>query len=60
VLEDKSAPTVTEPFGCGSWGGADAVLYGDVGLDDFVFIVGDNGCAGSVEARILRASLQRT
>jgi hypothetical protein len=59
VWEATNAPTPTLPFGCGSWGAVDAVQYGGVALDDFVFVTGSGGKAVSVEARILRVGLKR-
>lgn len=59
IWEDKEAPTMEEQFGCGGWSKVDGLLYGNIGLDDFVFVVGNDGRATSVEARALRAPLER-
>ena len=44
---------------CTSWGGVDAVLYGNVALDEFLFHFDQYGRAVSVEPRFLRVTLQK-
>jgi len=44
---------------CGSWGGVDAVYYGDVAIDEFLFHFDEYGRAVSVEPRFLRVILQK-
>lgn len=44
---------------CTDWEGLDVLQYGDVGLDDVVFRVGDDGNARSVELRGWRVVLEK-
>ncbi|KAH6681323.1 beta-lactamase/transpeptidase-like protein [Halenospora varia] len=46
-------------FGCGTWVGADGNMYGNVGVDEILFTLGNNGKALSVEARAFRATLDK-
>ncbi len=41
---------------CASWASIDRFTYGDVGLDEFVFNLGADGKAISIEPRVLRQS----
>jgi len=62
VLEASSTPTDPEvsSSSCYSWAGVDSLQYGSVALDDWLFTLGKDGKATSVEPRILRVSLQKT
>ncbi|KAE9374293.1 beta-lactamase/transpeptidase-like protein [Stipitochalara longipes BDJ] len=56
----ESAPDTTSNFPtCLSSTGVDGVMYGTIALDDFVFTVGSDGIAKSIEPRVLRSSLNR-
>jgi hypothetical protein len=44
---------------CGSWGGVDGVMYGNVAVDEFVFQFDEYGKAVSVEPKTLRITLQK-
>ncbi|RSL85883.1 hypothetical protein CEP51_003100 [Fusarium floridanum] len=50
-----------EPWlgGCGAWAGVGEPPYGNVGLDDFVFDVDEDGRATAITARGARKTLQR-
>ncbi|RSL55278.1 hypothetical protein CEP53_007163 [Fusarium sp. AF-6] len=50
-----------EPWlgGCGAWAGVGEPPYGNVGLDDFVFDVNEDGRAITIMARGARKTLQR-
>ncbi|WAO88762.1 Beta-lactamase domain-containing protein [Fusarium falciforme] len=50
-----------EPWlgGCGAWAGVGEPPYGNIGLDDFVFDVDENGRATAITARGARKTLQR-
>ncbi|RSM13195.1 hypothetical protein CEP52_002047 [Fusarium oligoseptatum] len=45
--------------GCGAWAGVGEPPYGNVGLDDFVFDVDEDGRATAITARGARKTLQR-
>ena len=58
------APSVASPgpfsSSCSSWAAVDLYTYGGIGLDEFVFDLGPEGKAISVESRVLQQStLQR-
>lgn len=55
-------PSGIGPFSssCISWVTVDSQVYGNVGIDEFVFNVDGNGDAVSVSPRALRTVLQRT
>ncbi|KAI9372851.1 beta-lactamase/transpeptidase-like protein [Aspergillus egyptiacus] len=64
----RSAVTKGSPSGpgmgpftkqCKAWMQVDGLVYGSVGLDEFVFHVGDDAAATSVSPRALRVSLHR-
>ncbi|KAJ7588107.1 putative beta-lactamase [Mycena floridula] len=62
VYEHPTNSTSSQvPFqdSCVSWGGIDSPTYGVIGIDDFVFTLGEDGSAVSLEPRFLRVSLQR-
>jgi hypothetical protein len=44
---------------CGSWGGVDAVMYGNVALDEFLFHFDEYGRAVGIEPRMFRVTLQK-
>jgi len=44
---------------CSSWGGVDAILYGNTALDEFLFHFDEYGKAVSIEPRSLRVILQK-
>lgn len=44
---------------CSSWGGVDSIMYGNVGLDDFVFHFDEYRRAVGLEPRTLRVTLQK-
>ncbi|MCJ1462110.1 hypothetical protein MMC07_000710 [Pseudocyphellaria aurata] len=62
VYELLSGPTASEASrdSCISWANVDQVTYGGVGIDEFVFEIGGNGKATSVEPRVLRSRFART
>lgn len=45
---------------CLSWINVDSLTYGGVGIDEFVFEIGGDGKATSVEPRALRSKLSKT
>jgi len=53
--------TVAKSFfpACSSWGGVDSAIYGNIGLDEFLFHFDEHGRAVSVEPRALRVTLQK-
>ncbi|KAJ7928130.1 beta-lactamase/transpeptidase-like protein, partial [Mycena leptocephala] len=57
---DNTGPTPAFQDRCVTWGGVDTPTYGTVAFDDFVFELGEDGVAVSVEPRFLRVGLQRT
>lgn len=64
VMEPKmenadSAGTNLFMGNCLSWVGVDAYRYGSVALDEFLFVVGKDGKATSVEPRALRVRLEK-
>lgn len=44
---------------CAAWGGVDSFLYGSVAVDEFLFVLTEDGIAKSVEPRVLRASYHK-
>ena len=44
---------------CTSWSSIDEVLYGEVGLDEFVFEVDERGVASCVTARAWRETMRK-
>lgn len=44
---------------CASWGKVETRIYGNIGLDDFVFEIGKDGKATAVSPRALRRKLTR-
>lgn len=60
VIESSDAVSIG-PFGavCESWGGVDTLMYDEVGVDDFTFVLGGNGKAVSVQPRVMKISLAR-
>ncbi|KAJ7806909.1 putative beta-lactamase, partial [Mycena leptocephala] len=57
---DNTGPAPAFQDRCVTWGGVDTPTYGTVAFDDFVFELGEDGVAVSVEPRFLRVGLQRT
>ncbi|KAH8665353.1 beta-lactamase/transpeptidase-like protein [Ilyonectria robusta] len=44
---------------CMSWGGVDAVKYGDIGIDDFEFKLDNSGHATGITPRVWRETLDK-
>ncbi|KAF4630436.1 hypothetical protein G7Y89_g7707 [Cudoniella acicularis] len=59
VFEDKGAGNGNPIWGCSTWAGAASIRYGGVAIDEFAFIVGEDGKAVSAEARAFRDVLAR-
>jgi hypothetical protein len=60
VIDDMDQSNATSVFPtCTNWGGVDGLMYGTIATDDFVFTLGRDGVAESVEPRVLRSRLNR-
>ncbi len=60
VVDDLNLSNATSAFpACTSWGGVDGSMCGTIAVDDFVFTIGCDGMATSVEPRVLRSTLNR-
>ena len=62
VAEDRKAFIDKGAFSnnCATWYGLGDIDYGSIWLDEFIFIVGEDGNVSSVEPRILGTVLKRT
>jgi len=60
VIDNMDQSNATSFFPtCLNWGSVDGLMYGTIAVDDFVFTVGRDGMATSVEPRVLRSTLNR-
>lgn len=55
---DPSVPRILKTD-AGQWSSMDELMYGEIGTDDFVFALDNNGVAVSVEPRVMRTSYKR-
>lgn len=58
---DEPVSTDLDPWTdlCMSWGGIDAVKYGDIGIDDFEFKLNEDGKATSITPKVWRETLNK-
>ena len=60
VVDDMDQSNATSFFPtCLNWGSVDGLMYGTIAVDDFVFTLGRDGMATSIEPRVLRSALNR-
>lgn len=60
VVDDMDQSNATSVFpSCTNWGSVDGLMYGTIAVDDFVFTLGCDGVAKSIEPRVLRSTLNR-
>lgn len=60
VVESAEEGSTESVFpSCLSSTGVDGLMYGSIALDDFIFTVGSDGLAESLEPRVLRSTLKR-
>ncbi|GAW26801.1 putative beta-lactamase transpeptidase-like [Rosellinia necatrix] len=58
--EDQNGPArVLDPIS-NQWSAADSIMYGEIGVDDFVVHFDANGTAMMIEPRVVRDKLQRS
>ncbi|KAJ5717069.1 hypothetical protein N7488_002715 [Penicillium malachiteum] len=61
IAESNTPPAYQGPVGssCHSWQLVDAVIYGNIGLDEFLFEVNEAGQVISIQPRALRVTLTK-
>ncbi|KAF5989510.1 putative beta-lactamase-like 1 [Fusarium bulbicola] len=59
--ETNATEASAGPFsgGCLSWGGVDALTYGNIGVDDFEFEIDEDGQATGLAPRVMRETLKK-
>lgn len=57
--EDANGPPRILDPNAGQWSATDAIMYGEIAVDDFVIHHDDNGTAVMIEPRVVRDTLKR-
>ncbi|KAI1365849.1 putative penicillin-binding protein [Xylaria arbuscula] len=57
--DPKGPPRILKPDAC-QWGKTDSIMYGEIGIDDFVVHLQANGTAVLIEPRVVRDTPWRT
>jgi hypothetical protein len=60
VVDTTVQPNTTSAIpSCLAWSSVDGDMYGTIAVDDFVFTLGSDGLAKSLDLRVLRSTLQK-